>query len=165
MTKTATRPWRIALVVSRFNAGVTDGLKQGALKYLAAQDIAVAGADIYPAPGAFEIPLIAKALARSGKYDGVVCLGCVTKHETAHFEFVSLGATVGLMHAILDSEVPIAFGILTTYTDEQARARSAADANNKGIEAAAACIETLETLARIAQINLTLDGTIKGQKS
>lgn len=149
MTKIATKPWRIALVVSRFNQEVTNGLKEGALKYLSEQGINVPLHNIYSAPGAFEIPLIAKALAKSGKYDGVVCLGCVTKHETAHFEFVSLGATMGLMQAILETEVPIAFGILTTYTDEQAKARSGADANNKGIEAAAACIETLETLAKI----------------
>ncbi len=149
MTKIATKPWRIVLVVSRFNQEVTSGLKEGALKYLSEQGINVPSQNIYSAPGAFEIPLISKALAKSGMYDGVVCLGCVTKHETAHFEFVSLGATMGLMQAILDTEVPIAFGILTTYTDEQAKARSGADANNKGIEAAAACIETLETLAKI----------------
>lgn len=149
MTKIATKPWRIALVVSRFNQEVTNGLKEGAQKYLSGQGIAVAPENIHSAPGAFEIPLIAKALAKSGKYDGVVCLGCVTKHETAHFEFVSLGATMGLMQAMLETEVPIAFGILTTYDDAQARARSRADANNKGIEAAAACLESLETLARI----------------
>jgi 6,7-dimethyl-8-ribityllumazine synthase len=149
MTKIATKPWRIALVVSRFNQEVTNGLKEGALKYLSEQGINIAPADIHAAPGAFEIPLIAKALAKSKKYDGVICLGCVTKHETAHFEFVSLGATMGLMQAILETEVPIAFGILTTYNDAQAKARSGADANNKGIEAAAACIETLETLSKI----------------
>jgi 6,7-dimethyl-8-ribityllumazine synthase len=149
MTKIAAKPWRVALVVSRFNREVTDGLKDGALKYLSEQGITIPPADIHAAPGAFEIPLIAKALAKSKKYDGVICLGCVTKHETAHFEFVSLGATMGLMQAILDTEVPIAFGILTTYNDTQAEVRSSADANNKGIEAAAACIETLETLAKI----------------
>jgi 6,7-dimethyl-8-ribityllumazine synthase len=149
MTKIATKPWRVALVVSRFNQEVTNGLKEGAVKYLGEQGINVPSANILSAPGAFEIPLIAKALAKSGKFDGVICLGCVTKHETAHFEFVSLGATIGLMQAILETEVPIAFGILTTYTDEQAKARSGTDANNKGIEAAAACIETLETLAKI----------------
>jgi 6,7-dimethyl-8-ribityllumazine synthase len=149
MTRIATRKWRIALVVSKFNAGVTGGLKAGALAYLREQGISVADAHIYSAPGAFEVPLLAKAIAKTKKFDGVVCLGCVTKHETAHFEFVSLGATVGLMQAILDTEVPIAFGILTTYTDEQARARSADDANNKGIEAAAACVETLESMAKI----------------
>jgi 6,7-dimethyl-8-ribityllumazine synthase len=141
--------WRMAVVTSRFNETVTNGLKQGALKYLKEQGITVDDAHMFSAPGAFEIPLIAQTLAKSGKFDGVVCLGCVTKHETAHFEFVSLGATMGLMQAILNTDVPIAFGILTTYTDEQAKARSSADANNKGIEAAAAVVETLETMAAI----------------
>jgi 6,7-dimethyl-8-ribityllumazine synthase len=150
MTRTATKAWRIAIVVSRFNEEVTTGLRQGAIKYLSEQGINVPPADIHGAPGAFEIPLIAKALAKSGKYDGVVCLGCITKHETAHFEFVSLGATMGLMQAMLETQVPIAFGILTTYDDSQAKARSAPDASNKGIEAAAACIETLETLKLIS---------------
>lgn len=149
MTKTATRSWRIALVVSRFNEEVTGGLKRGALAYLAEQGITVAEADIHAAPGAFEIPLLAQTLARSGKHDGVVCIGCVIKGDTAHFEFISLGATVGLMQATLETEVPIAFGVITTYNDEQAIARSRDDAHNKGREAAAACIESLETLAKI----------------
>ena len=149
MTKIATRNWKLAIVVSRFNATVTDSLKQGALNYLKEQGITVDPAHIFPAPGAYEIPLLASALAKTGKFDGVVCLGCVVKHETAHFEFVSLGATVGLMQATLDTGVPMAFGILTTYTNEQAAARSGNDANNKGIEAAAAVVESLETLAKI----------------
>lgn len=149
MTKIATKPWRMAVVTSRFNADVTGGLQQGALKYLAEQGITVDAAHMFAAPGAFELPVIAQALAKSGKFDGVVCLGCVTKHETAHFEFVSLGATLGLMQAALNTGVPIAFGVLTTYTEEQAKARSRADANNKGIEAAAAVVETLEVLAKI----------------
>jgi 6,7-dimethyl-8-ribityllumazine synthase len=149
MKKISTKPWRMAVVTSRFNEEVTGGLKQGALKYLKEQGIEVAPQHLFSAPGAFELPLIAQALAKSGKYDGVICIGCVTKHETAHFEFVSLGATMGLMQAMLNTDVPIAFGILTTYTDEQAKARSRADAGNKGIEAAAAVIETLETIAKI----------------
>ncbi len=149
MTKIATKAWRMAVVTSRFNEVVTGGLKQGALKYLSEQGITVDASQIFAAPGAFELPVIAQALAKSGKFDGVVCLGCVTKHETAHFEFVSLGATMGLMQAALNTGVPIAFGVLTTYTDEQAKARSRADANNKGIEAAAAVVETLEVLAKI----------------
>ena len=149
MTKTATKSWRIAVVVSRFNQEVTGGLQRGALTYLKEQGIAVASADIYAAPGAFEIPLLAQSLARSGRYDGVVCLGCVIKGDTAHFEFISLGATMGLMQATLETEVPITFGIITTYTDEQAIARSRDDHHNKGREAAAACVESLEVLAII----------------
>lgn len=149
MTRTTTKPWRIAVVVSRFNEEVTGGLKRGALAYLQEQGIKRAATDIYAAPGAFEIPLLAQSLARSGRYDGVVCLGCVIKGDTAHFEFISLGATMGLMQATLQTEVPITFGIITTYTDEQAIVRSRDDGHNKGREAAAACVDSLEVLAAI----------------
>ena len=149
MTKAASKSWRIALVVSRFNQEVTGGLQRGALAYLEEQGISVSSTDIYPAPGAFEIPLLAQTLARSGRYDGVVCLGCVIKGDTAHFEFISLGATMGLMQASLQTEVPITFGIVTTYNDDQAIARSRDDTHNKGREAASACVEALNTLANI----------------
>jgi len=141
--------FRLAIVTSQFNPEVTQGLLSGAREYLAEQKILVSAEDQFSAPGAFEIPLIAKTLARSGLYDGVVCLGCVIKGDTAHFEFISLGATVGMMQASLDTEIPITFGILTTYTDEQARLRSLPDAHNKGREAAAACVESLRTLQGI----------------
>ena len=144
-------PPRLALVGSQFNEAVTDGLANGVDEWLGENGIAIAEADRFQAPGAFELPLIAQTLARTGRYDGVICLGCVIKGDTAHFEFISLGATVGLMQASLASEVPIAFGLLTTYTNEQAVARSRADAHNKGREAAAACLGSLHVLARIRQ--------------
>ena len=140
---------RLAIVLSRFNPEVTSGLLNGALAYLAENGIAAPA--IYRAPGAFEIPLIAKTLAKATRYDGVICLGCVIKGDTAHFEFISLGATMGLMTAALETGVPLTFGILTTYTDEQAIVRSRDDAHNKGREAAAACVEALETLTAIRQ--------------
>ena len=149
MTKLPMKVWRIALVVSEFNPEVTGGLERGALKYLTDYGIDVAAADIFQAPGAFEIPLMAQTLARSSRYDGIVCLGCVIKGDTAHFEFISLGATMGLMQATLQTEVPITFGIITTYTDEQAILRSRDDAHNKGREAAAACVASLEALVMI----------------
>ncbi len=139
----------LAIVLSRFNPEVTSGLLNGALAHLAEHGIIAP--QIYHAPGAFEIPLIAKALAQSGRYDGVICLGCVIKGDTAHFEYISLGATMGLMTASLDTGVPLTFGILTTYSDEQAVVRSRDDAHNKGREAAAACVEALETLTAIRQ--------------
>jgi len=141
--------FRIAIITSQFNEGVTQGLQAGALKYLAEQGVEVAKAAVFSAPGAFEIPLMAKALAKTGAFDGVVCLGCVIKGDTAHFEFISLGATIGLMNVTLETGVPIAFGVITTYTDDQAVARSRDDAHNKGREAAAACIQSLRTLAAI----------------
>lgn len=140
---------KLAVVVSRFNEEVTGGLLAGTKAYLAEQKIDLPAANIFYAPGAFEIPLLAQTLAKSRRYDGVICLGCVIKGDTAHFEFISLGATIGLMQSSLATEVPITFGILTTYTDEQAIVRSRSDAANKGREAAAACVDSLRTLATI----------------
>jgi 6,7-dimethyl-8-ribityllumazine synthase len=142
-------PPRLAIAVSRFNPEVTGGLLRGARAHLAEQGAPVAETDIIDAPGAFELPLIAQALVNTGRYDGVICLGCVIKGDTAHFEFISLGAASGLMTVALASETPVSFGILTTYTDEQAEVRSADDAHNKGREAAAACLETALTLRGI----------------
>ncbi|BBC71977.1 6,7-dimethyl-8-ribityllumazine synthase [Altererythrobacter sp. B11] len=139
---------RIALVVSQFNPEVTDGLRDGALAALAERGVKVADADIHSAPGAFEIPLLARALAHSG-YDGVVGLGCVIKGDTAHFEYISQAASIGLMQAGLETGKPLTFGIITVYTEEQAVERSRADAHNKGREAAEACYAALQTLAAI----------------
>ncbi|QBL94098.1 6,7-dimethyl-8-ribityllumazine synthase [Komagataeibacter saccharivorans] len=142
-------PPRIAIVVSRFNENVTHGLRDGALAWLAEHAIAMRDDDVMYAPGAYELPLLAQTLARTGRYDGVVCLGCVIKGDTAHFEFISLGTAIGLQQASLNTEVPIAFGVLTTYTDEQAVVRSRDDVHNKGREAVAACVESLALLQKI----------------
>ena len=106
---------RIAVLQSEFNDEVTGGLKKGALEVL--REHGIREVQEFRAPGAFEIPLIAKKLARSGRFDGIICLGCVIKGDTAHFEFISLGATVGIQLASLETGVPISFGVLTTYTD------------------------------------------------
>jgi 6,7-dimethyl-8-ribityllumazine synthase len=143
--------FRIAIITSQFNENVTHGLQKGALAYLAEQGVKVAKDAMFSAPGAFEIPLMAKALAKTGAFDGVVCLGCVIKGDTAHFEFISLGVTKGLMDVTLETGLPITFGVITTYTDEQAVARSRDDTHNKGREAAAACVESLRTLALISK--------------
>ena len=143
---------KFAIVVSRFNPEVTEGLLVGAKSYLHEQGVDK-NVDIFPAPGAFETPLIAQKLARTGRYAGVICLGAVIKGETAHFEFISLGASMGIMQAMLATETPISFGIITTYNDEQAEARSrtsgAEAAHNKGREAAAACFATAKMLTSI----------------
>jgi 6,7-dimethyl-8-ribityllumazine synthase len=146
---TRATPPRLAIVVSRFNEEITAGLMRGARAFLQEQGASVADEDVISASGAFELPVIAQALARTGRYEGIVCLGCVIKGDTAHFEFISLGASVGLMSAALATETPVAFGVLTTYTDDQALARSREDADNKGREAAAACLETALTLRGI----------------
>ncbi len=138
---------KLAIVTSRFNEEVTRGLKKGVFQVLAERGIT--HFEEFDAPGAFEIPLIAKKLAKSKRFDGVICLGCVIKGDTAHFEFISLGAAIGIQQVALETEVPVAFGILTTYTDEQAAVRSRDNAHNKGREAALAVIEALETIAKI----------------
>lgn len=140
---------RIAIVVSQFNPEVTGGLLKGALDLLQERGAPVAARDIIDAPGAFELPLIAQTLVRTERFEGVVCLGCVIKGDTAHFEFISLGTSLGLMTASLSTETPITFGVLTTYTDEQAIVRSRDNAENKGREAAEACFATIQTLKRI----------------
>ncbi|TPW32214.1 6,7-dimethyl-8-ribityllumazine synthase [Martelella alba] len=141
---------RLAIVISHFNERVTSGLLTGALAELEARGHAVSKDDIFNAPGAFEIPLVAKKLALSGKFAGVVCIGAVIKGETAHFEYISDAAAHGLMQASLETGVPLSFGILTTYTADQAFRRSADDAHNKGREAAAAVVEALEVLGKVA---------------
>jgi 6,7-dimethyl-8-ribityllumazine synthase len=138
---------RIAIVVSEFNREITGGLLQGAREALSERGVKFI--DEFNAPGAFEIPLIAKKLATVGSYQGVICLGCVIKGDTAHFEFISLGATLGIQWASLETGVPISFGILTTYSEEQGIVRSAKDEHNKGREAALAVLGSLDILQRI----------------
>ena len=143
-------PVRFAIVVAQFNPRITGGLQAGALGYLKKQGIDVDPTDIIEAPGAFEIPLIAKKLAETGKYDGVICIGSVIKGDTAHFEYISEAASQGLMQATLETGVPLTFGILTTFDAKQARIRSRNNSKNKGIEAAAACLESVRVLRGIA---------------
>ena len=140
---------QIAVVISRYYLAIADGLLAGACQYLAEKNIAVDSHDIFEAPGAFEIPLIAAEVARTGRYAGVICLGCVIKGDTAHFEWIGLGATVGLQQAIQETRTPIAFGILTTYTQAQAESRSTVGLHNKGREAANAVWNSVQTLRRI----------------
>ena len=128
-----------AIIVSQFNEDVTNGLLEGAQSFLKEKN---ANADVFKSPGAFELPLIAKRLAKKPKYHGVICLGCVIKGDTMHFEFISLAATMGIMQASLETEKPITFGVLTTMDEAQAESRSQKNAENKGIEAAKACWES-----------------------
>lgn len=152
MTKTSKQYARFAIVVSRFNTLVTHGLLRGAKAFLAENNVPVDAQHVFEVPGAFEIPLVAEKVARSGKFDGVITLGCVVKGETAHFEYISLAATNGVMTANLNSGVPIAFGVITTYTAEQAERRAKDDDFNKGREAASACLATVKALRAVAAL-------------
>lgn len=152
MTKTSKQYARFAIVVSQFNTLVTHGLLRGAKAFLAENNVPVDAQHVFEVPGAFEIPLVAEKVARSGKFDGVITLGCVVKGETAHFEYISLAATNGVMTANLNSGVPIAFGVITTYTAEQAERRAKDDDFNKGREAASACLATVKALRAVAAL-------------
>lgn len=144
--------YRIAIVISRFNEKVTTGLLNGAKAELAERGCPIADGDIFEVPGAFEIPLVARKLARTGKYAGIVTIGAVIKGETAHFEYISEATAHGLMQVSLEVDMPVTFGILTTYTADQAFRRSADDSHNKGRESAAACVEALDALAKVASV-------------
>ena len=111
------------MIVARFNSEITEGLLKGALAALA--DAAVGDSDItvVRVPGAFELPIAALKLAESGRFDAVVCLGCLIKGDTMHFEYIADATAHGIMDASAATGVPIAFGVLTTLTDEQAEIR------------------------------------------
>jgi len=140
---------RFALVVSSFNREITEGLLRGARAALA--DAGVNGAHIttVQVPGAFEIPLAARQLARSGRYDAVICLGCLIKGETMHFEYIASAVSNGIMAASADTDVPVTFGVLTTLTEEQAVARSVDGPDNKGREAALSAVEMVTLIEAI----------------
>lgn len=140
---------KIAIVVSRFNKEISDGLLNGAMETLCANDYNEKDIKIVSCPGAFEIPLVAKHLCESGKYCGIICLGAVIKGETAHFEYISYAVTQGIAQLNLEFGIPVSFGVLTCYTDEQAIKRSANDGENKGKDAALAVIEMINLLKSI----------------
>jgi len=141
---------RIAIVVSRFNRAVTDNLLEGAITTARERGVAIRDADVFPVPGAFELPVVARALAKGGRYDGVVCLGAVVRGETPHFDFVCEQAAAGIQRVALETGVPVAFGVLTTDTMEQALARAGGDVGNKGREALVTVLETLHQIRRAA---------------
>jgi 6,7-dimethyl-8-ribityllumazine synthase len=130
-----------ALVVGRFNELISTRLYEGALDCLRRHDVADEDVDAAWVPGAFEMPLVAKRLAASGKYDAVICLGAVIRGGTPHFDYVAAEAAKGIAKVSLDSGVPVVFGVLTTDTVEQAVERAGTKAGNKGWSAAATALE------------------------
>jgi 6,7-dimethyl-8-ribityllumazine synthase len=140
---------KIAVVVSRFNENVTQGLLEGALGELALGGVKEKNIKVVFCPGAFEIPLTAEALCRTKKYSAVVCLGAVIKGETAHFEYISYAVTKGIMQLNLEYMIPVTFGVLTSYTEEQALERSKEGEGNKGAEAARAALDMIEVLKSV----------------
>ena len=135
------RGMRFGIIVSRFNSFVTERLLEGAMEALKTHGGEEQDIDIVRVPGAFEIPLLAKKLAASGKYDALICLGAVIRGDTPHFEYISEAVTSGIGAVILENRLPVSFGVLTTNNVEQAMERAGAKSENKGFEAALTAIE------------------------
>jgi 6,7-dimethyl-8-ribityllumazine synthase len=142
-------PYRFALVVSKYNEFVTDRLQAGALEALTGAGVAAGDVTIVRVPGAFELPLAAQHAAESGRFDAIVCLGCVIRGETPHFEYICSAVAHGLTAAAAATGVPMAFGVLTTNSVEEALARAADGPANKGREAAVAALEMADVIARL----------------
>lgn len=132
---------KFALVVSRFNSFICERLLEGAIDTLVRHGAGDADLHVVRVPGSFEIPLVAKKLAAAGNYDAVICLGAVIRGATPHFDYVSAEVSKGIAAASMDTGVPIAFGVLTTDTIEQAVERAGTKAGNKGADAAMTAIE------------------------
>lgn len=137
---------KFAILAARFNDFIVDRLISGATDYLRRHGAAEENMTLIRIPGAFEMPVVCKKLAASGKYDGILALGAVIRGGTPHFDFVAGEATKGLAQAALESGVPVGFGLLTTDSIEQAIERAGTKAGNKGVEAAAALLEALTTV-------------------
>ncbi len=137
---------RIGLVATRWNDFIVGNLVSGAKDALVRHGVAEEDIGLALVPGAFEIPLVTKRLAMSGKYDAIVCLGAVIRGATAHFEYVAGEVAKGIASVMLETGVPVTFGVLTTETLEQAIERAGAKAGNKGAEAALAAIEMANLL-------------------
>jgi len=142
---------RFAIVVSRFNSFITDRLLAGAMDALTRTGAAEDAVDVIKVPGSWEVPLIAGELARQHRYDAIVCLSCVIRGETPHFDYVAAEAAKGVAHASSDTGTPVAFGVLTTNTLEQAIDRAGAKSGNKGFDAAMTAIEMANLVRTLRQ--------------
>ena len=141
------RDLKFAIVVSRFNEFISKSLLSGAMDSLTRHEASADNVDVAWVPGSFEIPLVASRLAASGKYDAVICLGAVIRGNTPHFDYVAAEVSKGIARVGLDTGVPVAFGIITADTLEQAVDRAGAKAGNKGWQAALTAIEMANLLA------------------
>ncbi|MBE6021059.1 MAG: 6,7-dimethyl-8-ribityllumazine synthase [Clostridiales bacterium] len=140
---------KIGIVVTRFNEFITSKLLSGAMDGLLRHDVAESDIDVAWVPGAFEIPLIASKMAKSGKYDAVICLGAVIRGTTTHYDYVCSEVSKGIASVSLASEIPVMFGVLTTENIEQAIERAGTKAGNKGYECALGAIEMVNLIKSI----------------
>jgi len=137
---------KFGIIVSRFNSFISERLLEGAVDALVRHGADDKDIHVARVPGAFEIPLAAKKMAESRKYDAIICLGAVIRGSTPHFDYVAAEVSKGVASVSLDSGMPVAFGVLTTDTIEQAVERAGTKAGNKGFEAAVTAIETVNLL-------------------
>ncbi len=140
---------RFGLVVAQFNNLVTDRLQTGAIDALCRHGAREDDIDVVQTPGAFDLPLFAKKMAASGRYDAIVCLGAVIRGDTPHFDYVSAAMTQGIREVMMTHGLPVTFGVLTTDSVEQALDRAGAKAGNKGFDAALAAIEMVNALKEL----------------
>ncbi len=140
---------RLAVVVARFNAHVTSKLYDGCRDELAERGLELDTLTTVEVPGCFELPLVARELAASGRFDAIVCLGAVIRGDTPHFDYVSSETASGLQRAALDTGVPVVFGVLTTDNEEQAVERVGGSEGHKGRDAALTAIEMVHTMRRV----------------
>ena len=142
---------RFAIVVSRFNYFICERLLDGAMDALTRTGADPDLIDVVKVPGSWEVPLAAGELARNHRYDAVICLSAVIRGETPHFEYVAAEAAKGLAHAAYETGVPVAFGVLTTNTLEQAIDRAGAKSGNKGFDAAMSAVEMANLMRTLRQ--------------
>jgi 6,7-dimethyl-8-ribityllumazine synthase len=140
---------KVGVVVSRFNSFITERLLEGALDALVRHGVAEEDVVVAKVPGAFELPLGVRRLAASGRADAVIALGALIRGGTPHFDYLSAEVTKGVAQVMLETGVPVAFGVLTTDTVEQAIERAGTKAGNKGFEAAQSAVEMVNLLRRI----------------
>jgi 6,7-dimethyl-8-ribityllumazine synthase len=145
---------RFAVIVSRFNEDITEGLLSGARRALSEAKVADDHITVVRVPGSFEIPVTALRLARVGHFDAIICLGCLIKGETMHFEYLADATCRGIAAASAETGVPMAFGVLTALTEEQAQARAADGPDNKGREAALAAVEMATLFQRLHEAGI-----------
>lgn len=140
---------KLGIVVARFNSFISEKLLEGAIDALVRSGVEGKDIEVARVPGAFEIPLVTQRMARSGKYDAVICLGAVIRGATPHFDYVAGEVAKGTAQVMLDTGLPVLFGVLTTETIEQAIERAGSKAGNKGSEVAIGALEMINLLAAL----------------
>ena len=140
---------RVGIVVSRWNEFITKALLEGAMDALRRQGADNSAVTVASVPGSFEIPVVAQAMAQSGKYDAIVALGCIIRGQTTHYDHIANAVTSGIVSVTMATGIPVSFGVVTTESIEQAIERAGSKAGNKGAEAALVAVEMANLLTKI----------------